>query len=347
LLASGESCVRCFVRPNSDLSRLEDLCRRYPQARIEHVVGNLASRSTARRALQGIHTVYHLASGMRGAPATIFRDTVVASQSLLHALESEGGSQRVVLTSSLGAYGSSELPAGYCITEDCALDSHPEKRDLYSHAKIWQEQMFRDYAARHAIDLVVLRPGALYGPGSRAFPARIGILIGDLLLQLGDASTPLPLCYVANCADAVVLAGTSPKAPGETYNVVDDDLPTIAQYVRAYKQSVAKVPSVHLPYGLAMLVSGAVARYHKHSRGQIPALLSPYKTAAIWKGHRFSNQRIKALGWKQGVSTADALSFTFASFRADQTGLDRRPLAQTPFVARDSGNAEAVKAGRL
>lgn len=340
LLASGEGYVRCFVRANSDLSRLQDLRRAYPSACIDQVVGNLACRSTACHAVQGIHTVYHLAAAMRGAAATLFHGTVVASESLLQALDREGGSPRVVLTSSLGVYGTSDLPANCSITENCPLDPKPEGRDSYTHAKIWQEQLFRDFAARRSIDLVVVRPGVLYGPGGKAFPSRVGIVVGDTLFQLGDANNLLPLSYVENCADAIVLAGTSPSASGQSYNVLDDDLPTVSEFIQGYKRQVAKIPSVHVPYGLAMFASRAVASYHRYSRGQIPALLTPYKTAAIWKGHRFENQRIKALGWKQGVPTAEALRRTFASFaslgagnlRWDSrpTGVDAGLDARTP-----------------
>ena len=326
LLASGENYVRCFVRPNCDTSNLEDLGHRYPRARIDFIVGNLASRGAARRAVQGMHTVYHLASAMRGAIATIFYDTVVASESLLEASQQEGSMLRIVLVSSLGVYGTSNLPAGCSIIEDHALDPSPERRDAYSHAKIWQEQLFRSYAAQDSIDLVVVRPGVLYGPGGKAFSSRVGIVVGDFVFHIGNAGNLLPLSYVDNCADALVLAGTSSNASGQTYNVLDDDLPTSAEFVRGYERQVAKVPSIRIPYGLAMLASHAVARYHSYSRGQIPALLTPYKTAAIWKGHRFANQRIKALGWVQRVPTTEALRRTFVSLRAAETGWNSRNI---------------------
>ncbi len=35
----------------------------------------------------------------------------------------------------------------------------------------------------------------------------------------------LPLTYVDNCADAIVLAGLVAGVEGEVFNVVDDDLP--------------------------------------------------------------------------------------------------------------------------
>lgn len=341
LLASGERNLRCFVRPSSNLSQLENLCKRYPNAHVEHIVGNLASRGDARRAIQGVDTIYHLASAMRGAPATMFRDTVVASQSLLEAVEAAGTVPRIVLTSSLGVYGTSHLPANECIGEDCAIDAAPEKRGTYAHAKIWQERLFRDYAAKQAIDLVVLRPGVLYGPGGKIFSSRVGVFVGTLLVQFGGSRNILPLSHVDNCADAVVLAGTSLSSSGQTYNVLDDDLPTSTELVSAYKQQVAKFPSVRVPYFLAILASRGVDLYHTYSHGQIPALLTPYQTAAMWKGHRYDNRLIKGLGWKQGISTKDALSETFSSIVTAATR-NSKGTGQTPYPSQKLADLRAA-----
>jgi nucleoside-diphosphate-sugar epimerase len=74
---------------------LEEIRNRYPHARLDYVVGNLASPDDARRAVEGIETIYHLAAGMRGLPATIFVNTVVASKYLLEAIQDN--KRRVVL----------------------------------------------------------------------------------------------------------------------------------------------------------------------------------------------------------------------------------------------------------
>ena len=55
------------------------------------------------------------------------------------------------------------------MTEQTALERHPEWRDHYSHAKLRQEQIFWEYQRRNGFDLVVLRPGVIYGPGGGHF----------------------------------------------------------------------------------------------------------------------------------------------------------------------------------
>ncbi|MGB7642756.1 MAG: NAD-dependent epimerase/dehydratase family protein, partial [Terriglobales bacterium] len=144
LLAHGEPEVRCFVRPSSDLSGLEKLRARYPQARIEFIAGNLATAEDATRAVDGVETIYHLAAGMRGLAASIFVDTIVASQRLLDAIQDKV--RRVVLVSSVGVYGTSFVEPSELVSERTRLDPHPEKRNVYFHAKIWQERLFREQA---------------------------------------------------------------------------------------------------------------------------------------------------------------------------------------------------------
>lgn len=319
LLARGEFDLRCLVRPGSDLAGLDEVRNRYPDVRIEYMVGNLALPDDAVRAVDRIDTIFHLAAGMRGLPASIFVDSVVASRCLCDAVQDR--MRRLVLVSSLGVYGTSFMGTDHPVEENTKLDPHPEKRNVYFHAKIWQEHLFREQAEQGKVDLVVVRPGVLYGKGNpnRGFPSRVGIAIGHFLVMLGGTHV-LPLTHVTNCAEAVVVAGLSPTASGHSYNVVDDDLPTARQYLNGYRKKVKKVPAIDLPFPVAMLLSEVVEKYHASSRGQIPAVLTPYETSAMCKGHRFDNRKIKTLGWKQIVPTAEAMHETFEYLRASLNG---------------------------
>ncbi len=319
LLAHGDSRLRCFVRPTSDTSGLGRLRDRYPRAQLQYIVGNLASPQDARRAVEGVETIYHLAAGMRGLPATLFADTVVGSKHLLEAMDDR--KRRVVLVSSLGVYGTSFLQTGCLIGENTLLDPCPQKRNPYFHAKIWQEQLFQEQAQNGKLDLVILRAGVLYGNGigNRAFPSRLGITIGNMLVMVGGGNR-LPLSHVVNCAEGVVLAGRSPAASGQTYNLLDDDLPTGREYLRGYKRQVKNVPTISLPFSIIMWLSRTLERYYVRTRGRVPAFLTPYESSAMWKGHQFDNRRIKQLGWRQIVSTPEAMRETFAFLRASLNG---------------------------
>jgi nucleoside-diphosphate-sugar epimerase len=276
------------------------------------VVGNLLSRADAERAVDGVDLVFHLAASLKGSPADIFMNTVVASDRLLDALV--GRTATVVLVSSMGVYGTAALASGTVVDERTPLETHPGKRDAYSHAKWRQEKLFRERCAEAGLRLVVLRPGVIYGPGGSALSARIGLNVFGCFLHIGGSSV-IPLTFVENCADAIVLAGFNASAVGESFNVVDDDLPTSREYLRWYRREVDAMRFVRVPYAGMRLASGAVEWYHRRSRGQLPAVFTRYKTATLWKGTRFDNAKLKGLGWTPRVTTREGLARSFAYLR--------------------------------
>jgi nucleoside-diphosphate-sugar epimerase len=60
-----------------------------------------------------------------------------------------------------------------------------------------------------------------------------------------------------------------------------------------------------------------VERYSERSRGQLPAIFTPYKTRAMWAGNQFSNAKLKSIGWRPLISTREGLERAFAAFRAE------------------------------
>jgi nucleoside-diphosphate-sugar epimerase len=315
LLARGERDVRCFVRVGNDLGPLRALAARYPDARLEFFSGTLTSPESAAKAVEGVEVVYHAAAAKSGAAADMYLNSVVASKHLLEAAFGAGAPIKMVLVSSFGVYGVAELPRGALVDESTPLEPHPERRDLYSQSKLRQEALFWEMRERHPYPLVVLRPGVIYGPRGGAFSTRVGLNLFGLFLHIGGKNV-LPLSYVDNCADAIVIAGQSERAVGQVYNVLDDDLVTSAEYLRQYERAVSPVRSLRIPYPAMMALSKGVESYHAYSKGQLPAIFTPYKTATTWKGNRFDNTKVKGLGWKQLVPTKEGMRRTFESLRA-------------------------------
>jgi nucleoside-diphosphate-sugar epimerase len=316
LLAHGQTDIRCMLRDPSKAGGLEAIAARYPQAQLEFIRANLRNLVEIAPAVAGCGMVIHAAAALKGSPAEMFMDSVVASRNLLEAVVNELRPMRVVLVSSFGAIGVAELPRGAMVDENTPLEQHPERRDVYSHAKLRQEQLFWEYSAKYGFDLVVLRPGVIYGPGGGHFSNRVGLSLFGRFLHLGGKNL-LPLTYVDNCAEAIVVAALSPTASGQVYNVVDNDLVTSKQYLALYKSEVRKVRSIPIPYPVLMWGSQMVERYHQKSRGQLPAIFTPYKTRAMWGGNQFSNAKLKSIGWRPILSTREGLSRAFAAFRSE------------------------------
>ena len=318
LLAHGQRDIRCMLRDRSRGAALEQIASGYPEARVEMFGGNLKNPSDASAVLEDADVVIHAAAALKGSPAEMFLDTVVTGRVLLDAVAALGPTRqpRIVLISSFGAMGVASLGRGATLDESVPMETRPGERDVYSHTKLRQEQMFWEYRDKYNFELVVLRPGVIYGPGGGHFSNRVGLNLFGRFVHLGGNNL-LPLTYVDNCADAIVVAALSPEAAGQIYNVVDDDLVTAKQYLKLYQQKVRSLRTIPVPYWLLLWGSGVVERYSSRSKGQLPAIFTPYKTKTMWAGNRFSNAKLKRLGWKPIISTREGLERSFAAFRQE------------------------------
>lgn len=316
LLAHGQTDLRAMVRDTAKAQGLREIAAQHLDANLEIVSVNLRNPAQIPAALAGCGMVIHAAAALKGSAAEMFMDSVVASRNLLDAIVATQPTPRVVLVSSFGVFGVANLGRFALVDESTPMETQPQNRDIYSHSKLRQEQLFWEYRVVVPFELVVLRPGVIYGPGGGHFSTRVGLPLFGTFLHLGGRN-PLPLTFVENCAEAIVVAALAPSADGEIYNVVDDDLLNAGQYLRLYKQQVKPLRSIPVPFWALMLVSRMVEKYAHTSKGQLPAIFTPYKTRVMWGGNRFSNAKLKSIGWKPIISTRDALARTFASFHAE------------------------------
>jgi nucleoside-diphosphate-sugar epimerase len=195
------------------------------------------------------------------------------------------------------------------------LEDAPQERfDAYTFGKLKQEELVREYGAKYRLPYVILRPGAVFGPGKRDLSGRIGIDTFGFFIHMGG-SKALPLTFVDNCAEAIVLAGLKPGVEGETFNVVDDESVTSAQFLRAYKK-VKPTFSVPCPYFLASALCGLWEKYSRWSKGQLPPVFNRRRCAAEWRPKRFSNRKLRqGLGWEPKVAMRDAMASFLGQFQ--------------------------------
>lgn len=307
LLQSGYTNLRCFVRPVSNLKRLHAVIAAHPAARVEIVAGNLLSRADCAAAVANVAVIYHLAAASDKSFPGSFMGCVLTTRNLLDAAVQTGSLQRFVNVSSFAVYTTAHLRRGGLLDETCRLDDRVlDRAESYAYAKLKQEELVVDYARRHGVRYVILRPGAVYGPGTQHITGRVGVDTFGIFLHLGK-SNQLPLTYVDNCAEAIVLAGLKPGVDGEAFNIVDDELPSSRKFLRLYKKHGKKFRSVPVPYWLFYLFSWGWERYSAWSKGQLPAAFNRNRCATYWKGSRYSNQKLKdRLGWKPRIPFAEA-----------------------------------------
>lgn len=312
LLDKGADDLRLHFRQRPPAGFIEELQAKFPRARIEWAAANLLARGTLAAAVEQVDCIIHAAAGMRGAAADMFANTVLGSRNLLEAAVAQRV-KRVVLISSFSVYQTEQLANAALLTESNPIEQIGIKKGPYGYAKTRQEQLFLDQARQHGFETVILRPGVIYGPGGGGLSPRVGLKAMGLFFSLGGAVT-LPLTYVDNCADAVAQA-TLQAPSGSAFNVIDDDLPSCAAYLKGYQKNVQRMRILPVPYWALLLGSRWLERYHRRSKGQLPAVFTPYVVRSMYRPLTYSNQALRAIGWRQRVPTSEGLALAFQWLR--------------------------------
>jgi 2-alkyl-3-oxoalkanoate reductase len=251
-------------------------------------------------AIAGCDGVIHLVAAMTGSLEEQRSITVAGTQTVLAAMD-RAGVKRLVLASSFSVYGYLDLAEGGLLDELTPLETRPDRRDAYGRAKLEQEALVRRWSGA----VTILRPGLIYGADH----------LWDCDLQVKgkrlriDRPGELPLVYVENCGEAIVLAAESEAAIGKTINLIDDDRPSPGDYAAALAQ--AGVAATR-PIGwdqiktLASLADGVNRALGGKIR--LPGILIPDRLHARFKPLRYSNDRAKQiLGWQPRYSLAEAI----------------------------------------
>lgn len=303
LLEQGHG-VRALVRP---AARVEGL---WPDS-VEVARADLRAQAPDGEAFAGVGAVVHLAATVRGDEGDALATSVAGTERLLDALASSDA-RRLVLASSIAVYD--WHAAAGALTEETPLTTDFDRRGAYALTKSWQERVVRRAAERHGLELVVLRPGFIWGPGAEWVDG-VGQRLGGVLLVPGPARD-LPLTYVENCADAFARAVTA--GTGETLDVFDDERVSAWRYAQEWnRRSGAGTRLVPVPYAGAAALTRLAALANRvlfGGRGKLPSVLDAPRFEARFKPLRFPNARLRAaLQPSQPWSFETALARTFGS----------------------------------
>ncbi len=320
LLEYGFSNLRCFVRPSSRLGRLEETIGQFDVGmNVKLFAGDLLSRQDCAKAAEGVSIIFHLAAGFDKSFAGAFMNSALATRNLIDAFLEVGKPKRLVNVSSFAVYSNLSLKRGALLDETCPLEDAPQERfDAYGFGKLRQEELVKEYGHKYQLPYVIVRPGYVFGPGKRELSGRVGIDTFGLFIQV-NGSNLLPLSFVDNCAEAIVLAGLKPGAEGEVFNVVDDDLLSARQFLEAYNKKVSGF-SVRIPYGVGYMLCLLWEKYSKWSKNQLPPVFNRRRCSAEWKGNLYSNRKLRErLAWRPRVPLRQAMEKFLAQFGPEET----------------------------
>jgi len=211
-------------------------------------VGAIDGTTQWQQALSGAHAVVHLAARVHVMhdtavdPVAAFRAVNVDGTLALARQAAQAGVKRFVFLSSVKVNGEFTLP-GCAFSEADA----PNPQDAYGLSKHEAEQGLRQIAADAGMEVVIIRPPLVYGPGVKAnFAALMRAVQRGWPLPLGAVHNQRSLVALDNLVDFIVTCITNPKAANQTFLVSDgQDLPT-TELVRGMAQA-AGVSACLLP----------------------------------------------------------------------------------------------------
>jgi dihydroflavonol-4-reductase len=149
---------------------------RLAQDKVEVVQGSLAEARTARRALDGVEAVYHLAGRVSRDPAdarSMYELHVEGTRVLLDEALKQGV-KRFVLASTSGTIGVSAEDR--VATEDDDYPIEVVGRWPYYTSKIFEEKLALSFCRQNKLPLVVLNPSLLLGPGDERLSSTQDVL---------------------------------------------------------------------------------------------------------------------------------------------------------------------------
>ena len=220
LIAAGKNCVHVAVNEN----RFD-----FPLAVTVHRNMNLAAKTDWRPCLSGIDCVVHAAARVH-----VMHDTVADPLSEFRKVNVEGtlglaqqaasmGVRRFVYLSSIKVNGEFTEPGKAFVEGD-----QPAPIDPYGISKFEAEQGLMLIGRDSGMEIVIVRPPLVYGPGVKGnFLTILRWLSRGVPLPLGGILNRRSMVFVENLVDFISVCIEHPRAANQIFLVCDgDDLST-------------------------------------------------------------------------------------------------------------------------
>ncbi len=284
------------------------LCRNPERLSVKHpnlnpFKGDINNAASIEDAMEGCEQVYHLAAFAKPwakDPKTYFRMNVDAVKSILDiALQKKVA--KVVFTSTAGVFGpSKKLPV-----KELDVRTVPEFNE-YEESKTIAEELCRKYVSEKNMNIVIVNPSRIYGPGVDNESNSITKILkmfdeGKWKTIPGDGSTIGNYVHVEDVANGHILAMKYGKA-GERYSLGGENLSYLTFFETMREITGKKHALYKIPVPL-MMFAGKLMLIREKITGT-PPLLTPK-----WI-------RKYSYNWALDVSKAqNELGYTYRNFK--------------------------------
>lgn len=251
-------------------------------------VGDLLPTTDWSAALQGVGALVHCAARVHVMqdyatdPLDAYRLVNVEGTLNLAQQAAAAGVRRFVFVSSIKVNGEATPPGRLFSADDV-----PAPLDPYGISKLEAEQGLRELEAKTAMEVVIVRPPLVYGPGVKAnFASMLRWVARGIPLPLGAIDNARSMVALGNLVDLLVICIKHPAAVGQTFLVSDGEDVSTTELLRRTAQAMGKTAFL-LPVPTFLLESGAALL----GKRDVAQRLCGSLQVDIEKTHRL-------LGWK-------------------------------------------------
>jgi nucleoside-diphosphate-sugar epimerase len=302
LLEQPETIVHLAVRRKS-IKIAND--KTYANRIILNHIGDISSVTDWHQALANCEVVVHTAGRVHimndlvSDPLMTFREVNVGGTLNLARQAAEMGVKRFIYLSSIKVNGEYTQPDCPFSPDDVVRPEHP-----YAISKYEAEQGLRALAEKSQMELVIIRPPLVYGPGvSGNFLRMMQLLHKGSLLPFG-ALTKNKRSYVSvnNLVHLIALCITHPQAANQTFLISDnEDLSTTDLFRRILMRLENRMPLIPVPAWILNVAATLLRRKPEMMRicGSLQVDISKSE---------------KLLNWQPIESLDDALSRTVSDY---------------------------------
>jgi nucleoside-diphosphate-sugar epimerase len=272
------------------------------------VVGDIDGSLDWMPYLVGVDAVIHLANR-----AHVMHESDVNSLGLYQSVNTEGtlqlarqaaaaGIKRFIFISSVKVNGESNLPG-----QRFSPVSEYIPTDPYGLSKYEAEQGLRELSLRTGMEVVIIRPPLIYGPGVKAnFLKMMRWVEKGIPLPLGSITNQRSLLGIDNLLDFIQVCLTHPAAVNQTFLISDDHDVSITELLKEIANAMHR-PARLLPIPQFVLEKGLILLGQGHIAERLCASLRLDVTLAK-----------TLLSWKPPYSFKDQLSKTVGAYLSDR-----------------------------
>lgn len=305
-LARKKHDVRALVRTPTSPEALE-----LARSGVLLVAGDLRNEQALTDAAAGVDVVYHIAASYReaGLPDEAYRAINATAVGQVIEAAARGGARRVVHCSTVGVHGDIERPPA---NEDAPL----KPGDIYQATKLEGERIAREAGQRFRIEVTIVRPSGIYGPGDRRLLKLFRGVAHRRWVTLGRGEIYYHLTYIEDLVDGLQLCGEVPAAANRTYILAGGEVTTLNALVKLVAEGAdVKEPRLHLPVW-PFWVAGAACEAICAPFGIAPPLYRR-RVDFFTKSRAFDIARARQeIGFNPQVGLRDGIRRTLEWYRA-------------------------------